>query len=82
MGLVVTGDGLIAQAVLTSQLLECLSCGLWDQKSGEYTQEHEQRVDLHDMVLPWVGDLGGCATGTEGCDGGLSDNTAHLSRCG
>ncbi len=69
--------------VLASQILEGLSLGLWDEEGSEDTGEHEDGVDLHDMVEPWAGaGLGRCTAGSERSDGGLSDDGAHLARGG
>jgi hypothetical protein len=40
--------------IVTRQLLESLPLRLRDAQSGKDAQEHEQRVDLHDVVLPWA----------------------------
>lgn len=60
--------------LVVGELLEGLSLGLLDQKRGEDAQEHEQGVDLEDVVEPWAGVLGGGSAGSEGSDGTLSDD--------
>lgn len=56
--------GLGREVVLARQLFEGLALGLWDEESGEDTAEHEECVDLHDVVEPWVGVGLGSAAGT------------------
>lgn len=61
------------------ELLESLALRLRDEKSSEATQEHEEGVDLHDVVEPG-GLVGGCgAAGTEGADENLGDDGADFA---
>lgn len=64
---------------LASKLLESLALGLGDQKSGEATEEHEESVDLHDVVEPGGLVLGGGAAGAEGSDEDLGDDGADFA---
>ena len=68
---------------LTSELLKSLALGLWNQKSGEDTEEHEERENLENVVEPWRW-VGSCwvAADTERCDGGLSDDRSDLTSSG
>jgi len=68
---------------LTSELLESLALGLWDQQGSEDTEQHEEREDLENVVQPWrcVGG-GDMSAGTERSDGGLGDDGTDLSRGG
>jgi len=59
---------------LAGQLLESLALGLRDEKGGEDTAQHEQGVDLHDVVEPGALVGGSCATGAEGADQDLGDD--------
>lgn len=70
--------------VLSSQVLEGLSLGLWNEKAGEDTEEHESGVDLHDVVEPRAGVLvtGLESTSPERCNGGLGDDRTNLSGSG
>ena len=65
---------------LASKLLESLALGLRDQKRGETAQEHEQSVDLHDVVEPGRLVLGSSTTGAERTDEDLGDDGADLAR--
>ena len=64
---------------LAGELLESLALGLGDEESGEDTAEHEQRVDLHDVVEPGALVGGGCAAGAEGSDEDLGDDGADFA---
>jgi hypothetical protein len=64
---------------LAGELLEGLPLGLGDQESGEDTAQHEQSVDLHDVVEPGALVGGGCAADTEGPDKDLGDDGADLA---
>jgi len=45
------------------------------------TAEHEESVDLHDVVEPWVGvGLGGVATGAKRTNEHLGEDRANLAR--
>lgn len=64
---------------LAGELLEGLALGLGDEEGGEDTAEHEQGVDLHDVVEPgalvgWSG-----AASAKGSDEDLGDNGADFS---
>ena len=71
---------------LTSELLEGLALGLWDEKGGEDTAQHEESEDLDDVIEPWVlssssGARGGTAS-TERTNDGLGDDRANLAGSG
>jgi len=78
-------DGHIARIVhsrawdLTSQLLQSLPLGLGHQQGGEDTTEHEERVDLHDVVEPRGGVGGGGSLGTERADEDLGNDGADFA---
>ena len=67
----------------TRKLFEGLPLGLGNEKSGEDTAQHEQRVDLHDVIKPWRW-VGGRdrAPRPERTNEHLSDNGADLPGCG
>lgn len=64
---------------LTGQLLEGLTLGLGDEKGGEDAAQHEQGVDLHDVVEPGALVGGSGAAGAEGSDEDLGDDGADLT---
>jgi hypothetical protein len=64
---------------LAGQLLESLALGLGDEESGEDTAQHEQGVDLHDVVEPRALVCGSCAADAEGSDENLGDDGANLA---
>jgi len=65
---------------LASKLLESLSLGLGDQKSGEDAAKHEEGEDFHDVGEPWVGvGLGWVALGSERTEYGLCDDGTDLA---
>lgn len=64
---------------LASKLLESLALGLGDQKSGEAAQQHEQSVDLHDVVEPGALVGGSGAAGAERADEDLGDDGADFA---
>lgn len=66
---------------LTGEFLERLSLGLWDQKGGEDTAQHEQSVDLKDVVEPWRGVGLGSTADTEGTNDDLGNDGTNFS-CG
>lgn len=79
-GDVLTGAGIL---LIARQLFEGLSLGLGNAQRGEDTEEHEEGVDLHDVVLVWVGTcFGGGALGAELGDTGLSNDGADLAHAG
>jgi hypothetical protein len=63
----------------TGQLLEGLALGLGDEEGGEDTAEHEQGVDLHDVVEPGALVGGCCAAGAERSDEDLGDDGADFT---
>ena len=68
---------------LSSQLFERDALGLGDEKSQEDPQQHEESIDLHDIVLPRVGSRAG-STGSstasaERRDGRLCDDRAEFA---
>jgi hypothetical protein len=64
---------------LAGELLEGLALGLGDEEGGEDTAQHEQGVDLHDVVEPGAFVGGGCAAGSEGSDEDLGDDGADFA---
>ena len=68
---------------LASKLLESLALGLGNEEGGEDTAQHEEGVDLHDVVEPRVG-VGLCrvAASAEGTDEHLGDDGADLASSG
>jgi hypothetical protein len=64
---------------LAGQLLESLALGLGDQESGEDTAQHEQGVDLHDVVEPGAFVCGSRAADAEGSDEDLGDDGADFA---
>lgn len=76
---------MVSWSFLTTDFLEGSSLGLRDKESGEDTAEHEQCVDLKNVVLPWGGrgsGLASCAAGTEGCNAGLGDDGSDFTHAG
>jgi hypothetical protein len=79
-GDVLAGAGIL---LIARQLFEGLSLGLGNAQRGEDAEEHEEGVDLHDVVLVRVSDrFGGGALGAELGDAGLSDDGADLAHAG
>lgn len=60
-------------------MLESLALGLRDQKRGETAQEHEQSVDLHDVVEPGRLVLGSSTSGAQWTDEDLGDDGADFA---
>lgn len=58
--------------VVLGELLEGLALGLLDEQRGEDAAEHEEGVDLEDVVEPGGGVGRGGAAGAEGGDGALA----------
>jgi hypothetical protein len=73
---IASGVGIL---LVTGQLFEGLSLGLGNAQCGEDTQEHEEGVDLHDVVLVWVRNGLGGTLGSELGDTGLADDGANLA---
>lgn len=67
---------------LASELLESFALGLWDQKGSEDTKEHEEGVDLHDVVEPWGGVGGSRTADAEGSNEHLGYDSTDLTRGG
>ena len=63
-------------------MLERQALGLRDEEGGEDTAEHEEGVDLEDVVEPRGGVGGGGAADAEGTDEGLGDDGADFARGG
>lgn len=53
---------------------------LWNEQSCEDTRKHEGREDLHNVVEPGIGVLGGGTTGAERGNGTLGDDGTNLTR--
>lgn len=68
---------------LASKLLESLALGFRDQQCGENTAQHEEGVDFHDVVEPWVR-VGLCrvTAGAERTNEHLGDDGADLAGSG
>ena len=67
---------------LTGQFLEGLAPGLGDEIGEEDAEEHEEGVDLHDMVEPRGGIVGRCAMDADRADEHLGDDGTDLARGG
>lgn len=65
--------------VFAGELFEGLALGLGDEEGGEAAEQHEQGVDLENVVHPRVGVLLGGAVGSEDGDGTLADDGADLA---
>ena len=65
---------------LASKLLERLALRLWNEKSGEDTQEHEEGEDFEDVVQPWAGDCLGSTASAERSKSSLGDDGTDLAR--
>jgi hypothetical protein len=59
---------------LASELLESLALCLRDKQSSEAAQQHEEGVDLHDVVEPGAFIGRGGAAGAKGADEDLGDD--------
>ena len=68
-------DGVV---VVVGELLERLALGLLDQQGAEAAHEHEEGIDLEDVVQPGVLVGLGSAVVADGCDGALADDGADL----
>ena len=68
---------------LASKLLESLALGFRDQQCGENTAQHEEGVDFHDVVEPWVR-VGLCrvTAGAKRTNEHLGDDGADLAGSG
>jgi hypothetical protein len=68
---------------LSSQLLERNPLRLGNKQRQEASQQHEESVNLHDVVLPRVGGrsrgAGGGTPGAQRRDGRLGDDGAELA---
>lgn len=81
LGLLISALGDVNLAVvLLSKLLKSLSLGLRNKHRSEDTKQHEQSVDLHDVVEPAVLLVSGAAVVNEGSEHTLSNNGANLAR--
>lgn len=71
------GNGVV---ILTAELFKSLAGGFGDKVCGEAAEQHEEGIDLKDVVHPRsrVG-LGGAAAGAQGSDGTLADDGADLA---
>ena len=63
----------------TGQFLECLALRLGDEIGGKDAEEHEEGVDLHDVVEPGGSVVGGGATDAQRADEDLGDDGAHFA---
>ena len=71
--------------IIPAQLLERLPLCLRNTKRREDTQEHEQRIDLHDVSLVRIGRCSGLASrafGAQFRDPGLPDDGADFAHAG
>jgi hypothetical protein len=71
--------------IIPAQLLERLPLRLRDTQRREDTQEHEQRINLHDVSLVgvgWCSGLASCAFGAQFRDPGLSDDGTDFAHAG
>ena len=73
------GDGDVGRrrvgrvVVLAGELFEGLALGLGDEEGGEDTAQHEESVDLEDVVQPGAGVGGGGTSGSERSNSTLED---------
>ena len=67
---------------LAGEFLECLALGLGNEQGSETTAQHEESIDLHDVVEPGRGIGLGSATRAKLADGDLGDDGADLARGG
>ena len=71
---------LVTHVILAAQLLERLPLGLRDQEGGTDTEQHEEGIDLENVVHPGVGVAAWDSTaGAERGDGALADDGADLA---
>lgn len=50
--------------ILARKFLECFPLSLGNQQGRETSEKHEQRVNLEDVVEPWIGVCAGSTTGS------------------
>jgi hypothetical protein len=67
---------------LAGKLLESLALSLGNEERSEAAQQHEQGVDLHDVVEPRALVRSSGATGAERADKDLGDDGADLAGSG
>lgn len=72
-------DGIV---VLATQLFKSLALRLWDEQRCHASQQHDEGVNLQDVVHPGIGILLGSAFSTEGRDGALADDGSDFACCG
>ena len=68
------GRGVGRVVVLAGELFESLALGLGDEEGGEDTAQHEESVDLEDVVQPGAGVGRGGTSGSERSNSTLIEN--------
>ena len=64
---------------LARQFLERLTLRLRNQQCGKDTTQHEEGIDLHDVVEPWGSVRCGCTADAERADDDLGDDGADFA---
>lgn len=70
------GNGVV---ILTAELFKSLASGFGDEDCGEAAEQHEESVDLKDVVHPRSSDLLGGSASAQGSDGTLADDGSDLA---
>lgn len=65
--------------VLAAEFLKGFALGLGDEKRSKASQQHEEGVNLQDVVHPGVCIVLGGASGAEGGNGTLADDGTDLA---
>ena len=72
--------GRAGKGIFTRECLEGESLGLRNAEGGEDSEEHEEGVDLQDVVEPWVCIRLCCTANAKWSNGCLSNDRTDLSR--
>jgi hypothetical protein len=75
-GVIVVGDGVV---ILTAELFKGLAGSLGDEEGGEAAEQHEESVDLKDVVHPRSSVRLGGAASAQGSNGTLADDGSDLA---
>lgn len=70
------GNGIV---ILTAELFKRLASSLGDENGGEAAEQHEESIDLKDVVHPRSSDLLGGSTSAQSSDGTLADDGSDLA---
>lgn len=70
------GNGVV---ILTAELFKGLAGGFGDEDGGEAAEQHEESIDLKDVVHPRSSDLGGGSLSAQSSDGTLADDGSDLA---